>query len=309
MAEHMAEVLKAHPGVFRTFEIDGALKTDTTYRTGIIESIVPVAGKTFLDVGAADGFESRALALRGAARALAVEGKESLYVQARKAADLLGLDNHDVLKADVRVIDELGLGTFDCVLCFGFLYHMSNSFNVLKRLAHVTNGLLLLETHIAPEPWAKRLLKDKLRGVHLAGVKTLYLDNERFEGRVCMHRGDQAHSKGSLDENWTFWLTAASLVKALTRAGFCIEAWHHEPDPHTPPIIARYGGMLGFGHANTKVFVVARVDPARLPSISPAEISSEPHALVRPRFAKTPADLLNRMALSARSRLKGLLRR
>jgi|GEM_PF-2552864 len=303
------EIMARNRDVFRFFDIDGEERADTTFRTRIIEDLMAVEGRSFLDVGAADGYEARALALRGASRALAVEGKESLYVQARKAAELLGLGNHDVVKGDVRVIDELGLETFDCVLCFGFLYHMSNPFNVLKRLARVTNDHLLLETHIAPEPWAENLLKEKHRGALLAGVKTLYLDGERFEGRVCMHRGDQAHSKGSLDENWTFWLTAPSLVKALTRAGFRIEAWHHESDPRTPVAIARYGEALGFGHANTKVFVVARVDPARRSEVGPGDISSEPDALVRPRFANTTADLLNRAALSARSRLKGILRR
>ena len=40
------------------------------------------------------------------------------------------------------------------MLCFGFLYHLENPFNVLKRLRNVTGDLLLLETHVAPRSFA-----------------------------------------------------------------------------------------------------------------------------------------------------------
>ena len=43
----------------RTFTIDGKATTGTTYRTRIIESIIPVAGHSFLDVGANDGVEAQ----------------------------------------------------------------------------------------------------------------------------------------------------------------------------------------------------------------------------------------------------------
>ena len=47
----------------RTFTIDGGETSSRTHRTGLIEHYTPIAGQTFLDVGAADGYESRALAL------------------------------------------------------------------------------------------------------------------------------------------------------------------------------------------------------------------------------------------------------
>ena len=46
----------------RSFDVDGEDRQDVTYRTPIIEHYVDIAGKTFLDVGAADGYESRAVA-------------------------------------------------------------------------------------------------------------------------------------------------------------------------------------------------------------------------------------------------------
>lgn len=287
------------PTIFRSFEVDGRITTDTTYRTRIIECFSDVVGKTFLDVGAADGFEARALSTRGATSTVVLEGKDSLYQHALKAAELFAHSNHTVVKGDARVADELGLGRFDVVLCFGFLYHMANPFNVLKRIAHVTDDLLLLETHVAPESWAEARLLPKHRGTLMKRVRTLYLDGERFEGRVCIHRGDQAHSIGSLDDRWTYWLTQASLIKALTRSGFEILHWYHELDPMSPPVIREFGSLLGFGHANTKVFVVARVCPQRRVLVSGGTISDSAAAVMEPRIKESVLD----RALFAHGRL------
>lgn len=286
--------------VLRTFLIDGKVTTDTTFRTRIIESITEIAGKSFIDVGAADGYEARALACRAAATAVAVEGKDSLFAQALKAAEIRGLKNHRAVQADIRRIDEYQLGEFDCVLCFGVLYHMSNPFNLLKRLARVSRGLLLLETHVAPEPWAESLLLPKHAGALLQGTRTLFLDGQRFEGRVCLHRGSHGVSKGSLDEQWTFWLTQASLIKALTRSGFAIEAWYHETDAGTPSEIARYGSELGFGHANTKVFVVARLLDRERGPVAAGTVSHSDSRIVDPGFKERFGDKFS--ALKGRGR-------
>jgi hypothetical protein len=284
----------------RSFTIDGLVDTETTHRTGIIESITPVSGRSFLDVGACDGYESRALAVRGASRVIAVEGKRALWEQASRAAELIGVPTHRAVLGDIRRIDELDLGVFDCVCCFGVLYHMSNPFNLLKRLAHSCSDLLLLETHIAPEPWTERELLSKHRGALLPGVRTLYLDGARFEGRVCIHRGEHDASIGSLDERWTFWLTASSLAKALTRSGFTILQWHHELDAQSPEMIAKRGRDLRFGYANSKIFVVARVEPVRRMPIVAGSVSSDPDRLVQPDMTET---VLDRVAFQA-SRLR-----
>jgi SAM-dependent methyltransferase len=239
----------------RTFVIDGEERTDTTYRTRLIELYTQIEGRSFLDLGAADGYESRAVALRGAARAVAVEGKESAYVEARAAQDYLALPNHEVLQLDVRRIDEHGLGEFDVVLCFGLLYHMVNPYNLLKRIRNVTGDLLLLETHVAP--LTMKGLHQKHGEALPYGLYRVELDGVEFEGKVVTHLGDFAKTKGSLDSPWSFWLTIESLVKAVTLAGFAIEDYHFEPHSASPEAVSTWGGLLGFGHANTKVWLAA----------------------------------------------------
>jgi SAM-dependent methyltransferase len=238
----------------RTFEIDGVSATDTTYRTPLIELFTPIKGLSFLDLGAADGYEARAVAARGAARVVAVEGKDEAFELARAAQDYLRLEHHEVRKLDVRRIDTYGLGDFDVVLCFGLLYHMENPFNVLKRICRVTRELLLLETHVAP--LSMEGLRDLHRGLPTR-LHSVELDGIPFEGKIVAHAGDHARTKGSLDSPWTFWLTIESLVKALTRSGFAIEHYFHELDPLCPEPVRRWGGELGFGRWNTKVWIVA----------------------------------------------------
>jgi hypothetical protein len=289
---------------FRAFSVDGESRTDTTHRVQIVESITPIAGRSFIDIGACDGYEARALAVRGASRVVALEGKQVRWEEAVRAAESLGMPNHQVILGDLREIERYGLGSFDCVCCFGVLYHMSNPFNVLKRLAHVTEDLLLLETHIAPEPWTEAELLPKHQGALLHGTRTLYLDGARFEGRICIHRGEHAVSKGSLDENWTFWLTASSLAKALTRAGFSILEWHHELDAQTPDTIGKRGRELGLGHANTKILVVAKVDPARRQPITHGTVSNNAAGTTPPCIRETLIDRFLYNAARVRRRLR-----
>jgi SAM-dependent methyltransferase len=280
-AEHSlgAGAVSAAPAVYdcavawmRSFEIDGVTTTDTTNRTRLIEHYTPIAGKTFLDLGAADGYEARALALRGAARAIAVEGRQGPFELARAARDELGLGNHDVLQLDARRIDEAGLGVFDVVVCFGLLYHMQNPYNLLRRIRRVAGELLLLETHVAPERW------DGLRELHLVLPRTLStveLDGVLFDGLVFPYVGRHDVSKGSLDAPWTLWLTIPSLLRALVRAGFAVVDLHHEPDGSEPEAVAAAGRAVGFGHWNTKVWVVA------VPHGKPGEVPEPRERIVR----------------------------
>ncbi len=239
----------------RTLMIDGEEKTDTTYRTPIIEYYTEIKGRTFIDLGAADGYDSRAVAFRGAETVLSVEGKDALIKNAIEAQEYFKLPNLKIIQKDVRLIDTFGLARFDVVLCFGLLYHMENPFNVLKRIKNITGDLLLLETHVAP------LKMEGLKKKHIHTLRSSFelieLDGIPFEGKIVYHKGDHKTSKGSLEAPWTFWLTIESLFKALIKAGFYIRDYHFEPDKNTPEVIRKWGSILGFGYANTKVFIAA----------------------------------------------------
>lgn len=118
-------------------------------------------GLTVLDVGAWDGFYSFECERRGAARVLATDsycwngsgwGTKRAFELARRA---LGSRVED-LDIDALDLSPERVGRFDLVLFLGVLYHMPNPLLGLERVASVTAGRLIVETHIdlldVPEP-------------------------------------------------------------------------------------------------------------------------------------------------------------
>lgn len=84
----------------RPFVIDGVETTSCTYRTPLVAYFTPIVGRSFLDVGASDGYEARAVALRGARHVVAAEGKARRHEESVAARDYLGLRNLEPMQLD-----------------------------------------------------------------------------------------------------------------------------------------------------------------------------------------------------------------
>lgn len=119
-----------------------------------------VAGKSVLDIGCWDGFNSIEAARRGAARVLATDhfawsgecwGKREAFelARARLAPSVEVLDS--VL--DGLVVERIG--TFDVVLFAGVLYHLRNPLRVLTLLAPLAKEAFIVETHLDAR-WMRR---------------------------------------------------------------------------------------------------------------------------------------------------------
>jgi tRNA (mo5U34)-methyltransferase len=111
-----------------------------------------LSGKSFLDIGAWDGFFSFEAEKRGAARVLAVDefiwaGKgwasKAGFETARKILDSKVEDR----LISVYDISPGTIGQFDVVLFSGVLYHLEHPYLALRNVASVTRELLILETH------------------------------------------------------------------------------------------------------------------------------------------------------------------
>jgi tRNA (mo5U34)-methyltransferase len=110
-------------------------------------------GKTVLDIGCWDGFNSIEAARRGAARVLATDhfawtprcwGDRRAFELARKhiapAVELLEIDIPDLTPERV--------GCFDIVLFAGVFYHLRHPFLMLERVGKLANEQLIVETHL-----------------------------------------------------------------------------------------------------------------------------------------------------------------
>ncbi len=122
--------------------------------TGDLVGLPPsLSGKSVLDIGAWDGFFSFECERRGARRVLATDsyawngyqpnGKAGFNLAHR----VLGSRVED-MEIDVLDLTPDRVGTFDVVLFLGVLYHMRHPLLALERVASVTKGQLILETHV-----------------------------------------------------------------------------------------------------------------------------------------------------------------
>lgn len=111
-----------------------------------------LSGKTFLDIGAWDGFFSFEAERRGASRVLALDSyvwegrvpgksKEG-FLTARSILHSRVEDTH----MDAFDISPEKIGMWDVVLLAGVLYHVRNPWLLLERAASVTRQLLIVES-------------------------------------------------------------------------------------------------------------------------------------------------------------------
>ena len=142
---------------FHTMELGQGVVTSGFYDPAarLPELALPadLTGMEVLDVGAWDGFYSFEAKRRGARRVLATDsfawsdegiGSKAGFELARAA---LGLPVED-REIDVLELAPETVGRFDVVLMLGVLYHMRHPLLALERVASVTAGRLILDTHV-----------------------------------------------------------------------------------------------------------------------------------------------------------------
>ncbi|MBB4003063.1 DUF1698 domain-containing protein [Aurantimonas endophytica] len=120
-----------------------------------------ITGKSFLDIGCWDGFNSFEARRRGASRVLAADhfawsdqcwGDRASFELARKhlAPEVEAID------IDLPDMTPDTVGRFDVVLFAGVFYHLRHPFLVLENIARLSKEWLIIETHMdaanVPQP-------------------------------------------------------------------------------------------------------------------------------------------------------------
>jgi tRNA (mo5U34)-methyltransferase len=118
-------------------------------------------GKTFLDVGAWDGYFSFAAERAGATRVVALdhyvwkgtphgwEDRRHKLPPKQRGVELARRalrSEVEILVGDFTTMDLGELDTFDVVLFSGVLYHLQDPIGALQRVAQVTEQLAVIET-------------------------------------------------------------------------------------------------------------------------------------------------------------------
>jgi 2-polyprenyl-3-methyl-5-hydroxy-6-metoxy-1,4-benzoquinol methylase len=103
------------------------------------------------------------------------ETNDLICVDGRQAnLDILHAD-YPAIKTgliDVEVDDLKKLGTFDIVFCYGLLYHVSEPYNLIKKISEICHDTLLLSTCILdssqPNVYLIEEHEDNTQAMHLA---------------------------------------------------------------------------------------------------------------------------------------------
>jgi tRNA (mo5U34)-methyltransferase len=142
---------------YHVIELPGGVVTpgvdDPSDRLPLLELPEDLTGMRVLDIGAWDGFFSFECERRGAASVVAADwfawreaerGSKESFELARRT---LGSRVEDV-ELRVEELSPKRVGTFDLVLFVGVLYHLRDPMLALEAVASVTDGRLILETHV-----------------------------------------------------------------------------------------------------------------------------------------------------------------
>jgi len=114
---------------------------------------VDLSGRSVLDVGTWNGGFAVEVKRRGAGRVLATDSHcwRDPFYKGRATFDLAipatGLDIQGQ-EIDATEISTETVGCYDVVLFLGVLYHLFDPISTLRRLAAVTQEVLIVETHL-----------------------------------------------------------------------------------------------------------------------------------------------------------------
>jgi len=122
-------------------------------QAGIYFSNGIINGRTFLDVGCWDGFNSIEANRLGASRVLATDkfawspqcwGRREAFDLARNylAPDI------EMMEIDIPELTPDKVGVFDVVLFAGVLYHLRHPFAGLEHISRLVGKCLIVETHV-----------------------------------------------------------------------------------------------------------------------------------------------------------------
>jgi 2-polyprenyl-3-methyl-5-hydroxy-6-metoxy-1,4-benzoquinol methylase len=171
----------------------------------------PVSECRILDLGCLNGLFSIELAQHGAS-VVGIEIREANIQKALFCRDVLGLENLEFIKDDVRNISVEKYGRFDVIICSGILYHLPalDAIHLIQTMYQMVDRVVIIDTHTALEPLEKI---SHSNGTYWGSIYVEHAEDLTQEQK-------EKSLWASADNNTSFWFTRPSLINILSRAGF-----------------------------------------------------------------------------------------
>lgn len=112
-------------------------------------------GKRVIDVASNAGGFSVEAAKYGAEYVLGIDVADRYLAQANFIKQALGLNQIEFKKMPVEDCNEQAIGTFDIAFCFGILYHLENPVYAMKKLASVTQEIMVVDANVIQTPFSR----------------------------------------------------------------------------------------------------------------------------------------------------------
>ena len=180
--------------------------------------------ENIIELGSLEGGHSFALAQNmHVKKVLAIEGRAHNIEKSKFVKELLNDKKVEFVQADIEKMNFEPFGTFDAVFCSGLLYHLPKPWELIPKLARISENIFIW-TQISEEAKAKKM-------------------REGWRGRF--HREGGLFDPLSGLSKRSFWLSLGSLVGLLTVNGYkevkIIEHNLAHPNGHAVTLAATQG--------------------------------------------------------------------
>lgn len=203
------------------FVVDGEAfggEYDVEHDTRLVQfhTAFPDVG-TILELGSFEGGHTAWLArLPGVAKVVGLEGRPENIARSQFVLKLLGATNAEVRQANLEDLDLAALGHFDAVFNVGLLYHLPRPWELLDRIARVTDAMFL-STHYCTD------------------AKVDATENG-YAGYWYQEYGYEDRLSGLAPRS--FWPTRDALLAMVATAGFpTVTVTYEEADHPNGPLI------------------------------------------------------------------------
>jgi len=131
---------------------------------------IDLRGKRVLDMGCNDGFFSLKMSQAGAREVIGIDISEFHVKKARFVMDAFGVQNVTIEQLSIYDNALREMGSFDFVLCMGFLHRVQSPLSVVEVLAEISNVVL----------WEWKSLRESSHGLPImkfSGVRSIPSDD------------------------------------------------------------------------------------------------------------------------------------
>jgi SAM-dependent methyltransferase len=212
-----------------------------------------LAGKRVLDLGCTAGWWSLAAVESGCEFVLGLDTKPRNVEQARFVFETLEVERgrYEFVVGSAFELDELGVGSFDVVLCLGLLYHVSAPVALLRGISAHNEDVLLIDTALSRLPGPYLMLKRGETEHEISTrVDTLVMHPSRAAVRTLLT--ECGYRSATLKPRFTSYEGCGDYLAGRRRAFLCAKSSRLDAaglDVETTPVRSIVGGLASAARA------------------------------------------------------------